>query len=102
MRFVLLLFWCAAAVRAETPESITVAMLANLRDFGTNPAANHGRGGLWINWRTGTAPLQVNFNGSGEPDGPAVQPPRHDDLTDFRYLHNLLSWKHQHPAGTQF
>lgn len=61
-----------------------------------------GLGGLWVNWRTGTQPLQVNFNGSGEPDGAKVSPPRHDPLTDLRYLHNLQSWKHQHPADTQF
>lgn len=111
--FMLLLFTplplhSGAATRAEsterTPESITLAMLLNIKESGFNADAriNGGLGGLWINWRTGTQPLQVNFNGSGSPDGPKVDPPRHDDLTDLRYLHNLLSWKHQHPQDTRF
>ena len=87
-----------------TPESITLEMLRNIQEngFDADPRINGGLGGLWINWRTGSKPLQVNFNGSGAPDGPKVDPPRHDDLTDLRYLHNLLSWKHQHPQDSQF
>jgi hypothetical protein len=70
--------------------------------FDANPKVNGGLGGMWINWRYGASPLEVNFNGSGKPDGPDIDPPRHDPLTDFRYLHNLLSWKHQHLRQTQF
>jgi hypothetical protein len=101
-------FLATGTVRGEpasrTPESITLSMLLNLKENGFNSDAriNGALGGLWINWRTGTKPLQVNFNGSGSPDGLKVDPPRHDDLTDLRYLHNLLSWKHQHPQDTQF
>lgn len=91
-----------APAPSPTSEAVTLAMLGNIRDHGTNPAALDGLGGLWVNWRPGTQPLQVNFNGSGEPDGAKVSPPRHDPLTDLRYLHNLLSWKHQHPADPQF
>lgn len=85
-------------------DEVILSMLNNIKENGFNPdrRINGGLGGLWINWRTGTRPLQVNFNGSGAPDGPKVDPPRHDDLTDFRYLHNLLSWKHQHPGDSQF
>jgi hypothetical protein len=93
-----------AAPSKPTPESVTLDMLTNIKDNGFNPDSriNGGLGGLWINWRTGTRPLEVNFNGSGAPDGAKVDPPRHDELTDLRYLHNLLSWKHQHPQDTQF
>lgn len=91
-----------AGPAAPTPDSVSLAMLTNIRDHGTNPGANGGLGGLWINWRTGTEPLQVNFNGSGLPDGAKVNPPRHDDLTDLRYLHNLQSWKHLHPDDRGF
>lgn len=98
-----------AATAAEIPaaadaDPVVLAMLTNIRENGYNsdPRINGGLGGLWINWRTGTQPLQVNFNGSGEPDGAAVDPPRHDDLTDLRYLHNLYAWKHARPRDTQF
>ncbi len=96
----------ASMARAElpTPEALELAMLGNIKEHGFNPdpRINEGLGGLWINWRTGPRPLLVNFNGSGEPDGAKVDPPRHDDLTDLRYLHNLFNWKHQHPADTSF
>jgi len=79
-------------------------MLTNIRENGFNPQAKgtDGLGGLWINWRTGTKPLLVNINGSGEPDGDTADKARHDDLTDLRYLHNLFYFKHQHPQDTQF
>jgi hypothetical protein len=92
-----------AARAADNPaETIAHTMLQNLQQngFDSDPRVNDGLGGLWINWRTGSRPLLVDFNGSGEPDKTGV--PRHDPLTDFRYLHNLLSWKHQHPQDTQF
>jgi autotransporter-associated beta strand protein len=79
-----------------------VSMLSNLRDngFDNNANINNGLGGLWINWRYGTSPLLVNFNGSGFPDTNAI--PRHDDLTDLRYLHNLLWYKSLHFLDTRF
>lgn len=81
-----------------------LSMLANIRGFGFDgdPQINSGLGGLWVNWRYGTSPLLVNWNGSGQPDGSAVNPPRHDDLTDLRYLHNLLSYKSRYPLDPQF
>jgi hypothetical protein len=92
------------SVGTPSAEAVVLAMLSNTKENGLNADSriNGGLGGLWINWRTGTKPLQVNFNGSGSPDGPKIDPPRHDDLTDFRYLHNLISWKHQHPQDSQF
>ncbi len=86
----------------RTANDVALAMLKNIQEngFNSDPRINAGLGGLWINWRAGTKPLLVNFNGSGSPD--KIDPPRHDPFTDFRYLHNLLSWKHQHPHDKQF
>jgi hypothetical protein len=58
--------------------------------FNPDPAINDGLGGLWINFRTGSRPLETNFSTAGVPyttnkDGSK----RHDELTDLRYLHNL-------------
>ena len=87
----------------RTVDEVIVDMMSNIRDNGLNPdpKINDGLGGLWINWRYGTHPLQVNFKGSGEPDGPGDKP-RHDVLTDQRYLHNLLLYKNLHPQDTRF
>jgi hypothetical protein len=95
---------CSADVPTNSADAIMLAMLNNIKENGFNPdpRINGGLGGLWINWRMGTRPLQVNFNGSGAPDDARMDPARHDDLTDLRYLHNLLSWQHQHPQDTQF
>jgi hypothetical protein len=81
-----------------------VAMLQNIKanGFDGNAAINGGLGGLWINWRYGTSPLQVNFQSSGQIDGTSVNPPRHDPLTDLRYLHNLWPYKTQHSGDKQF
>ncbi|MEI7728934.1 MAG: hypothetical protein WCO56_05155 [Verrucomicrobiota bacterium] len=88
----------------RTADSVILAMLTNIKTNGLNAQAKgtDGLGGLWINWRTGTQPLVVNLNGSGEPDGDAPEQTRHDDLTDLRYLHNLFYFKHQHPHDPQF
>jgi len=96
--------WADPVAADTSADGVILSMLANLRDngFDPDPRINGGLGGLWINWRYGTRPLQVNFNGAGTPDGAKVDPPRHDELTDLRYLHNLLSWKHFHPGDTQF
>ena len=94
----------AADKPPRTADEVIVAMLRNIQTNGFNPnrAINGGLGGLWINWRTGSRPLATNWNGSGRPDGPEVDPPRHDVLTDLRYLHALLLFKHQHPGDIQF
>ncbi|MBE3557896.1 MAG: hypothetical protein IMW89_01555 [Ktedonobacteraceae bacterium] len=85
-------------------DAIILAMLNNIKENGynANPAINDSLGGLWINWRYGTRPLQTNLNGSGFADGPERNPPRHDQLTDLRYLHALWLYKSLHPADTQF
>jgi len=96
--------------RTATPtlnqQVVTVeqSILDNIKQngFDSNTTINNGLGGLWINWRYGTSPLQTNFNGSGVPDGPGVIPPRHDVLTDLRYLHTLWLYKAQHPTDTQY
>ncbi len=89
---------------SRTADEVIVAMLRNIQANGFNPnkAINNGLGGLWVNWRTGSRPLTTNWNGGGRPDGPEVDPPRHDVLTDLRYLHALLLYKHQHPNDAQF
>lgn len=70
--------------------------------FDNNAELNNGLGGLWVNWVYGTNPLQTNMNGSGQPDGPSVNPPREDPLTDLRYLHNLWLYKSQNPLDTTY
>ncbi len=59
------------------------SVMANIANDGWNPKANGGRGGLWVDWRYGTVPLQTN-GGTGSN--------AHDPLTDLRYLHNLWSY----------
>jgi hypothetical protein len=99
----LALLFIPFVLTAATPEAVVLDLLTNIRDNGLNPdpKINDGLGGLWINWRYGTHPLQVNFKGSGDTDGPDDKP-RHDVLTDQRYLHNLLLYKHLHPSDTRF
>ncbi len=82
---------------------IEVSILDNIKanGFDSNPAINNGMGGLFINWRYGTNPLQTNVNGTGEPDNASASP-RHDPLTDIRYVHNLWSYKHQNPSDTRY
>jgi predicted small lipoprotein YifL len=88
----------------KSPDEAIISMLNNIKANGYdgNPAINHGLGGLWVNWRYGTSPLQTNLNGSGDPDGPDVNPPRHDPLTDLRYVEALWMYKNRHPSDTQF
>ncbi len=82
---------------------IELSILDNIKanGFNSDPHINHGLGGLFINWRYGTDPLQTNVNGSGEPDDPGIGP-RHDPLTDMRYLHNLWSYKYQNPLDERY
>jgi hypothetical protein len=91
----------AAAVSPQSVDAVIVDVLDNIRQNGLNadPALNHGLGGLWINWRYGTSPLQANVNTSGQPNGDLL---RHDYLTDLRYLHALWLYRSQHPADHQF
>jgi predicted small lipoprotein YifL len=90
--------------RPQSPNEAILNMLNNIKANGydNDPAINNGLGGLWINWRYGTNPLQVNLNDSGDPDGPSVNPPRHDPLTDLRYVEALWMYKDRHPSDTQF
>lgn len=83
-------------------DALILDQLKNMQADGTDSSAavNGGLGGLWINWKYGTNPLAVNINGAGVPDN--INPPRHDPLTDLRYLHNLLTYKSLHPSDTQF
>ena len=67
-----------------------------------DPSINGGLGGLWINWRYGSDPLQVDFNGTATPDQASGAPLRHDPLTDIRYLHNLWLYKSQNPKDTRY
>jgi hypothetical protein len=90
--------------RPQSPDEAISNMLNNIKTYGydNDPAINHGLGGLWINWRYGTNPLQTNLNNSGDPDGSAIEPPRHDPLTDLRYVEALWMYKNRHPSDTQF
>src|SRR5689334_15434557 len=57
----------SGATTTPAAESIILAMLNNVKTNGwdNNSAINNGLGGLWVNWRYGTSPLQVNLNGTG-------------------------------------
>ena len=85
-------------------QAIILDVLTNIKQNGynNNNTITNGIGGLWVNWRYGTNPLLTNFNGTGSPDGPAVNPPREDPLTDIRYLHNLYLYKSQNPGDRSF
>jgi dienelactone hydrolase len=87
-----------ANLAEKTPESVTLDMLKNIQANGFNK----NTGGLYINWRYGSNPLQYNMKSDGNPDGPSVKPERHDVLTDLRYLHNLFLRKAAHPQDRQF
>ena len=94
------------ATLGQTTEAkkIEIDILDNIQQNGwdNDPSINGVLGGLWINWRYGTNPLQVNFNGTASPDEIGGAPLRHDPLTDIRYLHNLWSYKSQNPNDTRF
>lgn len=103
---VLLLSACGEQPQPKltSADGIILSMLDNIKENGydANSVVNKGLGGLWVNWRYGTSPLQTNFNGSGAPDDPNMNPPRHDPLTDLRYVHALWLYKNLHPSDTQF
>jgi hypothetical protein len=77
--------------------SVEVSILDNIMHNGYN--AHAPGGGLWVNWRYGTNPLQTNINGSGAVAGMGDS---HDPLTDIRYLHNLWLYTSQHPGDTRY
>lgn len=93
----------SGSVLPAAANAIILDMLNNVKTHGYNPdpGVNHGRGGLWINWRY--APYQTNMNGSGAPDDNSDgSTSRHDPLTDIRYVHALWLYKNLHPKDTQF
>src|SRR5690242_14477682 len=89
---------------SSTTLAIEQTILNNIKQdgFDNNSQINGGLGGLWVNWLYGSNPLETNFNSSGQLDGSGVVPPRHDPLTDVRYLHSLWLYKSQNPADTQY
>lgn len=78
-------------------EGVEVSILDNIQQNGFNPGTPGG--GLWVNWRYGTQPLQTNISGSGTTGGLGNN---HDPLTDIRYLHNLWLYKSQNPKDTRY
>jgi hypothetical protein len=97
----------STTISSTTPlvaEGMIMQMLDNIKTNGYNSAAsvNDGMGGLWINWRYGTHPLQTNLNGSGVTDSDEGTPLRHDPLTDLRYVHALWLYKNLHREDTRF
>lgn len=93
-----------ANTQPGSADGVILSVLENMRANGFNaaPSLNGGLGGLYINWRYGTLPLQTDFNGSGETDDSSGASPRHDRLTDLRYLHVLLLYHHLHAGDTRF
>jgi hypothetical protein len=67
IRSLLLIVAIALPAHCVSPDDLILDMLRNVHSQGINrnPAVNHGLGGLWINWRYGSSPLQTNFKGSG-------------------------------------
>jgi hypothetical protein len=93
-----------SSVTDPSIHNIELDMLNNIKLYGYNsdPTIDNGLGGLFINWRYGTNPLQTNVNGTGETDEVSGQALRHDPLTDLRYLHNLWLYKSQNPSDSSF
>lgn len=94
----------AIPANASEAKKVEIDILDNIQQNGwdDDSSINNGLGGLWINWRYGTKPLQVNFNGTAATDDSSGAPLRHDPLTDIRYLHNLWSYKSQNPSDTRY
>ena len=90
-----------ATVPPTDAASVVVDVLQNMQTNGFDAQANNGLGGLWLNWRYGTDPLQTNFDDAGNANGSQV-PPQQDRLADLRYIHALWMYKTQHPQDTQF
>src|SRR5712692_3965196 len=90
-----------ATVPPMDVESIVVDVLQNIQTNGFDAQASGGLGGLWLNWRSGTDPLQKNVDTAGNANGSLV-PPQQDRLADLLYVQNLWLYKTQHPDDTQF
>ncbi len=90
-----------ATIPRTDVESRVLEVLQNMQTNGFDAQANDGQGGLWLNWRYGTDPLQTNFDAAGTTNGSQV-PPQQDRLADLRYVQNLWLYKRQHPDDTQF
>ncbi len=73
------------------------ALLTTMRTEGyhADPAINHGLGGLYVNWRYNTTPLEANIVSGDSPTVASTN--AHDPLTDLRYLHDLWIYKSEHP-----
>lgn len=93
-----------ASAQSGSADGVILSVLENIEANGYNadPSLNGGLGGLYLNWRYGTHPLQTDFNGSGETDAASGASQRHDRLTDLRYLHVLLLYRHLHAGDTRF
>ena len=98
---VLFLPTTTATVPPTDVTSIVVDVLQNIQTNGFDAQANGGLGGLWLNWRYGSQPLQTNFDDAGNANGSLI-PPQQDRLADLRYVHALWVYKAQHPSDTQF
>src|SRR5579883_1727862 len=90
----------AAGQQTLNVSSVIQATLNDIATNGYDPIKN----GLWVNWSTGTQPLEVDFV-AGKPTCLISQghikcafSPAHDVLTDLRYLHNLWTYKVNHPG----
>ncbi len=90
-----------ATIPTTDAASIVVDVLQNMQTNGFDAQANDGQGGLWLNWRYGTDPLETNVDAAGTANGSQV-PPQQDRLADLRYMQNLWLYKRQHPDDTQF
>ncbi len=90
-----------ATVPPTDAAHIVVDVLQNLQTNGFDALASGGQGGLWLNWRYGTDPLQTNFDATGTVNGSQV-PPQQDRLADLRYVQNLWLYTRQHPQDSQF
>jgi hypothetical protein len=86
---------------AATVEQIVVEVLQNIQANGFDAQANDGLGGVWLNWRYDTQPLETNFDDADNAHGSSV-PPRQDRLVDLRYVHTLWLYKRQHLDDVQF
>ena len=96
-----------SATAAQVEQAVLDNIAAN--GFDSVPGVNGGLGALWINWRTGSAPLTTNWNNvpAAECTAPATTAQcnvaaRTDRLTDLRYLHSLALYRSQHTGDTRY
>ena len=91
-------------VTSQQVQTVIRTVLQNIKDNGFDSQANGGQGGLWIDWRYGTNPLDANGGKCSVSNGaPTCQGTfGHDRLTDLRYIHNLWWYEKENPSDTQF